>query len=185
MLNSSTRRLRSYPSSLEEPINCTIWEAARATSAAPTFFDPITFSDGSTFRDGALRDNNPIFQLINEVTAEYPGCEISTIVSLGTGVSSTIVLGKDLISVAEACVKIATDAESQDEAFTETYTGPQGKFRDQYFRFNVDRGLQEVGLEEWDKVDMMQANTMSYLGRAGQRERLTGCASSLRGPHAE
>jgi hypothetical protein len=34
--------LRTYPSA-SAPIDCTIWEAARATSAAPTFFPPIKF----------------------------------------------------------------------------------------------------------------------------------------------
>jgi patatin-like phospholipase/acyl hydrolase len=33
--------LRSYRSDHEIPIDCTIWEAARATTAAPTFFKPI------------------------------------------------------------------------------------------------------------------------------------------------
>ena len=66
-------------------MDCTIWEAGRATSAAPTFFDPITFSNGGTFRDGALRDNNPIYELMHEVEAEASGLEIASIISIGTG----------------------------------------------------------------------------------------------------
>jgi patatin-like phospholipase/acyl hydrolase len=38
---------------------CKIWEAARATSAASTFFDPITIGD-RLYVDGALKHNNPI-----------------------------------------------------------------------------------------------------------------------------
>lgn len=102
MQNSNTQRLRSYHSTLEEPIACAIWEAARATSAAPTFFEKITFECGTTFRDGALRDNNPIFQLVDEAKYVFPGQEISTIVSLGTGVSSPIVVGDSLLSSCES-----------------------------------------------------------------------------------
>ncbi|OCL00524.1 uncharacterized protein K441DRAFT_444104, partial [Cenococcum geophilum 1.58] len=38
-----------------------VWEAARATSAAPTFFKPFTHSaTGVVYKDGALKCNNPI-----------------------------------------------------------------------------------------------------------------------------
>ncbi|OCL07594.1 FabD/lysophospholipase-like protein [Glonium stellatum] len=181
MSNTKTQRLRNYHSVTEEHIECTIWEAARATSAAPTFFDPITFSNGATFRDGALRDNNPIFQLINEVSQEFSSREIGTILSLGTGVSSAISLGSGLLSVAEACAKIATDTEEKAEAFTETYCGPGGKFRNKYFKFNVTQGLQNVGLEEWHKLDRTWASTQDYLKSQDQRERLNSCARSLQG----
>lgn len=102
MQNSNTQRLRSYHSTLEEPIACAIWEAVRATSAAPTSFEKITFECGTTFRDGALRDNNPIFQLVDEAEYVFPGQEISTNVSLGTGVSSPIVVGDSLLSSCES-----------------------------------------------------------------------------------
>jgi hypothetical protein len=181
MSNSKTQRLRNYRSNVEEPIRCTIWEAARATSAAPTFFDPIQLTNGAIFRDGALRDNNPIFQLINEFSEEFPGREVATVLSLGTGVLSDIKLGNGLISVANACSKIATDTEEKAEAFTETYCRTGGRFRDQYFRFNVTQGLQDVGLEEWQKVDKMWASTQAYLNAPRQREMLQSCARSLRG----
>ncbi|KAF4946805.1 hypothetical protein FSARC_14115 [Fusarium sarcochroum] len=122
MKNARIQRLRNYRSCQEEHIKCEIWEAARATSAAPTFFDSIEFSNGATFRDGALGQNNPIFELVNEVSQEFPNREIATIVSLGTGVSSSIDLGKGLISVAKACSKIATDTEGKAEEFLKTYS---------------------------------------------------------------
>lgn len=44
-----------------------IWEAARATSAASTFFEPISIGDhGERFTDGALIHNNPVFQVYKE-----------------------------------------------------------------------------------------------------------------------
>jgi predicted acylesterase/phospholipase RssA len=42
-----------------------IWEAARATSAATTFFKPITIGD-ETFIDGATGANNPVRYMLAE-----------------------------------------------------------------------------------------------------------------------
>ncbi|KDR66798.1 hypothetical protein GALMADRAFT_29105, partial [Galerina marginata CBS 339.88] len=39
--------------------NCKIWEAARATSAAPTFFKRIEIGRNQPFIDGGLGRNNP------------------------------------------------------------------------------------------------------------------------------
>jgi patatin-like phospholipase/acyl hydrolase len=52
---------RSYRNPLDknEFPDIKIWEAARATSAAPTVFDPITV-DNTTFLDGGIHANNPI-----------------------------------------------------------------------------------------------------------------------------
>jgi predicted acylesterase/phospholipase RssA len=61
--NSDSVVIRSYKNGMGEwdelyPI-CKIWEAARATSAASTFFDPIKIGH-QRYVDGALRHNNPI-----------------------------------------------------------------------------------------------------------------------------
>ncbi|EUC37922.1 hypothetical protein COCCADRAFT_72439, partial [Bipolaris zeicola 26-R-13] len=170
MVNGGIQRLRSYPSTAEEPFDCTIWEAARATSAAPTFFAPIKFPNGMDFRDGGLGANNPIFELINEVRKEYPTRDISTIVSLGTGVSSSMKLGRGLISVAEACSKIAMNTEKTAESFAAQYSHQQGIYRHKYFRFNPTNGLQGVGLDEWEKEDEMMANTLTYLRTTAQED---------------
>jgi predicted acylesterase/phospholipase RssA len=170
MSNTETQLLRNYRSRIEEPVLCKIWEAARATSAAPTFFNPITFPNGTIFRDGALRDNNPIFQLVREAKAEFPSHEISTIVSLGTGVPGALSVGESLISIAEACSKIATDTEKVADNLFETYCSSSGVLREKYFRFNVNRGLSGVGLEEWHKQDEIWSNTLSYLKQPEKKE---------------
>lgn len=47
-----------------------IWEAARATSAASSFFDDITIA-GEGFVDGATGANNPIFKLWTEAADAF------------------------------------------------------------------------------------------------------------------
>ena len=54
-------RLRSYRSSWEPGTGCTVWQAARATSAAPFLFPPIQFGfPPANYIDGGLRYNNPV-----------------------------------------------------------------------------------------------------------------------------
>ena len=161
-------------------MDCTIWEAGRATSAAPTFFDPITFSNGGTFRDGALRDNNPIYELMHEVEAEASGLEIASIISIGTGRPRSIVIGNGLTSVAEACVRIATDAEKDADRFHQSFCLSGGKYEGCYFRFNVVSGIGGIRLDEWQKSDLMRSSTLSYLQEAPVAEKLQTCARKIR-----
>ena len=80
------RRLRTYNESTTG--RCTIVEAARATSAAPTFFEPVEIMINGTkerFVDGALGFNNPVMELYSEAKTIFPSRSIDCIVSLGTG----------------------------------------------------------------------------------------------------
>lgn len=65
---ASPQCLRSYrnPKASDRMLQkCKIWEAARATSAASAFFDPIEIQ-GVDFVDGGLLYNNPIQQAEKE-----------------------------------------------------------------------------------------------------------------------
>ncbi|CAF9908088.1 MAG: hypothetical protein GOMPHAMPRED_006066 [Gomphillus americanus] len=44
-----------------------VWEAARATPAAPVLFAPLHIPNIGTFQDGGFRNNNPIKIALNEV----------------------------------------------------------------------------------------------------------------------
>lgn len=59
-----------------------IWEAARATSAAPIYFLPFE-KDGARFRDGGVGFNNPTELAVDRLRAA--GQDIDIVVSLGTG----------------------------------------------------------------------------------------------------
>lgn len=68
---------RSYRAEGTADLGPKIWEAARATSAATTFFDPMTIGRyGQEFVDGGGKRNNPIQETYDEVQACFP-CEIS------------------------------------------------------------------------------------------------------------
>lgn len=65
--NRAPAIFRSYarPNELSEFPQIKVWEAGRATSAAPSYFKPLRIQDPqtgveTTFMDGGLQANNPI-----------------------------------------------------------------------------------------------------------------------------
>jgi hypothetical protein len=64
---------------------CKMWEAGRATSAAPTYFSSLTL-DGDELVDGGVAlGNNPVKEAIKEAGRIWHGRPIGLLVSLGTG----------------------------------------------------------------------------------------------------
>ncbi|KAM0332088.1 hypothetical protein ACHAQA_002359 [Verticillium albo-atrum] len=67
------------------PTNRTpIWQVARATSAAPRFFECIKMPDGNKHVDGGLAVNNPSGAALREVR-QLHDCPPALFISLGTG----------------------------------------------------------------------------------------------------
>ena len=62
-----------------------LWEVARATSAAPTYFEAIKFMN-RTFLDGGLGANNPGRIALQEVCQMHAPHRPALLVSVGTGV---------------------------------------------------------------------------------------------------
>lgn len=65
-------------------------EAARATSAAPTYFPPASLNERPTDEkltliDGALIANNPVIMAYGEAKKLYPNCQKFHILSISTG----------------------------------------------------------------------------------------------------
>lgn len=67
--------------------DCTVWQACRATSAAPTYFTPKQLEqNGTKFVDGGVYANNPINVAVREARAVFGhDVKFRAIVSLGCG----------------------------------------------------------------------------------------------------
>lgn len=181
--NGSALRLRTYHSAFTPALPCTIWQAARATSAAPTFFDPISLGNIVTLHDGGLRNNNPIQELIDEIRVEFSGRDVCCIISIGTGIKATEFFKNDLISIAKSCVNIATDTALTESNFRRNYASQGQQYEKKYFRFEVEQGMQETGLEEWRHMNRIWGLTDAYLTDEKRREALGDCASLLQRAH--
>ena len=127
---------------------CTIWQAARATSAASTFFDPITIGpNNQKFVDGGLRNNNPVNLVERESQNLWPNDD-RLILSIGTGDAPGGNFEGNLKTVVYRLKEIALDSEHVADTFTENHLSMLQAQR--LFRFTVP-GLAEIGLEETNK----------------------------------
>ncbi|CZR57037.1 uncharacterized protein PAC_06926 [Phialocephala subalpina] len=109
--------LRSYknPNEMSELPNIKVWEAARAASAAPAYFDPI-FVGGVKLVDGGLGANNPLGWLWTELLNVFgPSRPANCFLSLGTGIAPNIGVENpslfNMPSVIEAFASVATNSE--------------------------------------------------------------------------
>jgi predicted acylesterase/phospholipase RssA len=161
-----------------------IWEACRATSAASTFFDPIAVGRyKEEFVDGATGANNPVWEVWNQAQLIWGPQplenKIKCLVSIGTGVPSLKPFRDDAFHIGDTLVAIATETEQTAERFRRDKS--QLDNSGQYYRFNVDRGLEEIGLEESKKRKEIAAATRRYIGSQGVFKQMQACADNMAG----
>ncbi|KAF5546757.1 calcium-independent phospholipase A2-gamma [Fusarium napiforme] len=164
--NNTPVNIRSYTTSTSVDSmslsHCKIWEAARATSAASGFFDPIKIG-WQDYVDGTTGRNNPVEEVFNEAKRIWPDApdRIQCFVSIGTGIPEPKAFGDNLAEIKKAIIAITTETEDTERRFyvnNESF-GLGGR----YFRFNADRGLRDVSLDEFGKVGKIMKATESYL----------------------
>jgi len=199
---SAAHRLRSYDTGTADAFSGQIWEAARATSAAPTFFQPITIK-GVKYGDGGTGWNNPTAEAIAEAHSIWPSRPIGCLLSLGTGLEQAIQLvdGSDelpegvlrglpqklapqasfQLEVAKYCVASLTSCEKIHRDVSEKYPDrvvPNGN----YFCFNVPQGMSNIGLEEWRKIGDIVSLTEDYMDHGEILDRKKTVARILMNP---
>ncbi|KAJ7865933.1 FabD/lysophospholipase-like protein, partial [Mycena leptocephala] len=176
---------RTYNTTNSPAIDCTIWQAARATSAAPTFFKQIRIGPPGieeTFVDGGMGQNNPIAALLLEAQVVFPDRQIACIISLGTGQLHTIKIPPPSLlkrlfplDVVKAIKGIATDCEKEHQRFAHHFDPVPHV----YFRFNVERGMQDIQLNQWERLGDVRANTRQYLLSHPIQNQLADAVKSL------
>jgi patatin-like phospholipase/acyl hydrolase len=138
---------------------CTIWQIARATSAATTFFKPIKLGrDKIDFVDAGFGHNNPCEVLIGEAKREYPDRDHLQILSIGTGLGNVVSIKDSRVSILKALKQMATTSKKVATSLEDRYGGSGS-----YHRFNVERGLEDVTLSDWQKTSHISAHTSNYL----------------------
>lgn len=177
-------RLRSYSLPDWSDTPATICQAALATSAATTFFDPVLIGN-RTFADGGFGANNPVDEVEGEAYNIWGSGEkdlkelVKCFISIGTGNPGKKAFKDSMIKfLSETVVQIATETEATEKRFIEKWAKHYDSNR--YFRLNVDQGLQDVGLEEYNKKGPIEAATDGYLTHVTQRHRVRDCIQNLR-----
>ncbi|KAK3170210.1 hypothetical protein OEA41_009596 [Lepraria neglecta] len=172
--DGSSAVIRSYDFRRHNPLYdiCKIWEAARVTSAASTFFP-----NRQSFVDGAFRRNNPIRSANIESLDTWPG-EERLIISIGTGAAPGQPLTGNLLALAKRLKDLVKDTEQTNQDFRAENNEMVRKGR--LYRFNVTHGLTDVGLEEYRAVNKIAAVTDNYLDDPDIAEMVQACVDKLR-----
>ena len=173
--NYSCDRLRTYIYRRCVPgPKATIWQAGRATSAAPLYFPSIEV-DGQRYWDGGMHSNNPIIEVVKEATQEYPNRPFDAIVSIGTGAAELVTPGGGLIHFLSSMVSRATDTEAKHRQFLDDFEG----LRDVYFRLQEFDSLGEIDLADWKKLDEIEQLARRYLDSIGGHDQIMRCAAQM------
>lgn len=193
--NGSAILLRSYDSRKEPPpeFNCTIWQAGRATSATGLAFKPIRVGQSVFIDEGAGR-YNPSPQVLEEaVVNEYPGRDLGIFVSIGTGKRPSGTnsnqqewwegfIGGSVGSFAEARRRLIAKIEACEDIHMQMLNTELPKYRiphENYARLNVEVGVGEFGMNEWDRLSDMTIGTRRYLKKEGTQETIQNAAYRL------
>jgi len=192
--------MRSFRTRYADPFPACIWQVARATSAAPTYFVPITIDDVE-YGDGGMGWNNPTKEAIAEARDIWPDRPIGILISIGTGLEEALQLNdarKEVpkvvqsllqntspghafkLAVAEYAVKCVTSCEL---IHREVSQNPDREILEgNYYRLNVPQGMSAIGLAEWDKLGDMIALTNRYMDHGDMKKKKQRIAELLRDP---
>lgn len=172
--------LRSYDSRRHDPLYdiCKIWEAARATSAASTFFEPIQIGPNrQLFVDGALTgSNNPVRTAHVEARDVWPIAD-RLILSVGTGAAPGQAVTGNLLELANRLKDMVTDSEKTNRSFRMENNEMVRNGR--LYRFNVMLGLANIGLEEHEAINSIATYTDNYLDDPDVFDMVQSCVDSL------
>ncbi|RPA84531.1 hypothetical protein BJ508DRAFT_323445 [Ascobolus immersus RN42] len=167
-----------HPQLTDEASRLKVWEAARATSAAPTYFTPFHHKpSGQILQDGALRYNNPVEVAFAEGQKLLPGpCSNSLpdlLLSIGTGhaiesreqaialsrskkLSRVAEGAKDMIKLAKNAVEDNLDTSKAWNAFISKHPSDTHRF----VRLNMELGEKRPDLDDLSAIPYLQ-NTAS------------------------
>lgn len=174
--------MRTYNTTKGSAFKATIWEAGRATSASPPYFAPIKIND-VLYRDGTAIASNPVEEAKDEAFEIWGSRPIGCLVSIGLGLKAALpleegdnmkastmteqFLEKDTektlfeIEAKKYCAKCLGISESAHRWVVaglkrESLVG-------KYFRLNVPVGMENIGLEDWEKISLIRALTSDYM----------------------
>jgi hypothetical protein len=147
-------------------------------------FDPISIG-GRTFADGAFGANNPVDEVEGEASniwcLETGDLKllVKCFVSVGTGNPGIKPFENSMIKfLAETVMQIATETTRTEEKFIARWAKHFDERR--YFRFDVEQGLQGIGIDEYEKKSMIESVTEGYLNHLKQKFQVRDCIRNLR-----
>lgn len=204
VINKTTRHYERKYRNINDESNILIWQAARATSAAPTFLKTLKF-DEYTFMDGGIGNNNPSYEAWWEVHGMHelhctPDCGedsqrrhvhvpckepaggVKIMVSIGTGRGDrkSIFAKRGRITQMVKAARKGVDALTDPERTHQTTSAKADDVDARYFRLNVEEGLEGVDMDDVSQMDHIERTTMRFFAaHTDARRQLRECARQL------
>lgn len=153
----------------------TIWEAARATTAASSFFKPQMLGRGTAsqpYIDAAIGVNNPVDYLLEEAVKEFgSGKRLGCVVSIGTGTRGVrlkrAVSGwRNVVQAPVYYYRLINTLKSTATDGEETHRRLQARlspYPGSYYRFNVPEAAELVKLHHFERIPVLRSLTAKYL----------------------
>jgi hypothetical protein len=179
-----------------------IWQVARATSAAPTFFDPIQIGN-KEYSDGGVGNNNPIIRTLQDVV-EVAGTSsieqaLGILISIGAGQKPSARLKvkhkfplfsnwkpvKQLSKLVRNLVNIAGNVEEAHNYIQ--YAMRNAEFR-HYYRWTGGEEVGGLGMDEWEPnpkgnkaktADFIRDNVRAYMEQPDIAAQIRASATEL------
>ena len=179
---------RSYKAAKNKSFNCCIWEAARDTSAASTFFERIAIGpEGALveYVDAGLGYNNAVRQVIDEAERLFgKQAAVACVVSIGTRQTDNVkyaqpstfqnILPTESVNI---LAQMATDSERTAEGVARRYKDVPGI----YTRLDVARGLGSISHDEWERLGEVEHYTKRYMEHTQVDKQVDSIVNALRG----
>lgn len=176
-----------------------IWQVARATAAAPTYFKPMVI-DGLEYLDGGFGANNPCLEAYDEVKKMNNNAKrcVQYILSVGTGKNNEISRFKGdgihrYLNYNNFARKWATNSEGIHEKIDKARCDLEKSDAFEYCRLNVEEGLGRMRLDEWctrpsfrskagarnKTLETIRKHTENYLANEKVQKNIKKCAKVL------
>ncbi|KAF2150035.1 FabD/lysophospholipase-like protein [Myriangium duriaei CBS 260.36] len=161
-----------------------IWEVARATSAASTFFEPISIGQvGRRFLDGGTGANNPVFVLWTEAlnlycqgTGTQLDDDLNCLVSIGCGLRALRPFGESASGLMKTLAGIATETEATAKSFLETR--PHLYDAGKYHRFSAP-SVGDIAMDKPEEKGVISQQTDHYIAAYETQGRMLLCTKKL------
>ncbi|KAF8596393.1 FabD/lysophospholipase-like protein [Ceratobasidium sp. AG-I] len=161
--------IRSYRVPANQGPDCTIVEAARATTATPGIFKRAQIKEHGvtvSYIGGALECNNPTDKLLLDMSLIFPERPIACVLSIGSGQIHSVNVPESKICLAPLPSKLLpvvramlTDCEKTHQDLARRFEHTE----DVYFRFNTEHGMQDINQHDLTKLPEVQAHAQVYL----------------------
>lgn len=187
--NATNNRRDCNPDYIEPELDIgfddiSIGDAARATSSAPTYFEPKVIHEVK-FWDGGMLNNNPIDQVWN--ARDDIGKPATFVLSLGCSYPlKRAYSALPLLNLISQATSYITNTEAKHRDFERMIQRRNLKLKQnekiQYFRLNVPTGRESLNLDDWKKMETLTKYTEQYLQSREAQDAVLRCAHALARP---